>query len=642
MVKGLGQILELLRSRPNQTLVDRYLALAAELPSDDEKIARVLDLARELIPHWPKEALRLAHLVHRGNTSHLGAFDVMIDALQARGRYAKAEVLRIERDRVAASAIVGDGEQALAPKTSSIDLNRFRLELHVHGEPEPPPIQPATDGGGGGWARKGAPVVTQDLGALSSDGEGGGHHPSALAVTAPPLGDLKFVDGWREGEGTNLDRLLADDDDPHLQDSPGQQDPEVAMGAVRRLAGSPEPNHPEAHAAVGGRPSHRSKLPKGGAARRAAAGKRPGAVAPPAGAALPGPAVPPPAAPPAVAMATAQVPLDPWAIVLAAAASLRVAWPQAVGPPVVAPAAPPSPAPVMAAGAESAAPLPQPPAPAASPAPVSEDPNVPMAAAAEIFDLLWRQGFTAEAEGVLEQASPSQRRADWWRQRQVQLRMRQPAATPAAAQPESLRTTVVSQPPQEEPAAAIPAAWSPPVESQPVTLFEIEAPPVLDPLPPPPPSPWTAARAARALAGDGEEMALIERELAADGEGLDRASRAQRFAELFSSQVAAPLAVMMERLELARHSPALWGQYLECLLADRGGRIALREVRRTLATRPQLGWARVANAQLPAIWQAAALRGFTWEESDGVEALLKALAAPPRSRLAALIASGFD
>lgn len=99
-VKGLDQFLAKIKSTPRPTLVSRYLALIADLPTEDEKTTRALDLAEALLQAKPAETLRIAHMVFTTDRFNLRALDLMIDAMHARGRAGKAEVLRLEKAKI--------------------------------------------------------------------------------------------------------------------------------------------------------------------------------------------------------------------------------------------------------------------------------------------------------------------------------------------------------------------------------------------------------------------------------------------------------------------------------------------------------------------------------------------------------------
>lgn len=98
--KGLDLILGKIKESPGQqTLVSRYLALVAELV-EPEKSGRALDLAQLLVKTQAGEALKIAHMVYRSDHANLRALDVMIASLSQKGRFGKAEVLRIERAKI--------------------------------------------------------------------------------------------------------------------------------------------------------------------------------------------------------------------------------------------------------------------------------------------------------------------------------------------------------------------------------------------------------------------------------------------------------------------------------------------------------------------------------------------------------------
>jgi hypothetical protein len=85
-------------------MIDRYLALVSELPSEQDKTERVLDLGESLIAKAPTEALRVVGMVHDAAPKNLRAYDILIAAFDKLGRAAKAGVLRLERDKLNRSA----------------------------------------------------------------------------------------------------------------------------------------------------------------------------------------------------------------------------------------------------------------------------------------------------------------------------------------------------------------------------------------------------------------------------------------------------------------------------------------------------------------------------------------------------------
>ena len=85
---------------PKSTLIDRYLVLVSELPTDIEKSDHVLALAESLVDKSPNNALRIARMVHNAEPGNLRAFDVLIAAFESLGKIAKAGILRLEKEKV--------------------------------------------------------------------------------------------------------------------------------------------------------------------------------------------------------------------------------------------------------------------------------------------------------------------------------------------------------------------------------------------------------------------------------------------------------------------------------------------------------------------------------------------------------------
>jgi hypothetical protein len=123
-VKGLDLFLEKIRATPRPTLVTRYLALIADLPTEEEKTRRALDLADALVAKKPAEAMRIAHMVFTADRANLRALDIVIASMKVRGRDGKAEVLRNERAKLAA-------ELAAAPVAKLKDSARLPAALFM-------------------------------------------------------------------------------------------------------------------------------------------------------------------------------------------------------------------------------------------------------------------------------------------------------------------------------------------------------------------------------------------------------------------------------------------------------------------------------------------------------------------------------
>lgn len=112
-----------MRLTPTPTLVNRYLALIAEIVDEREKQAHALALAEALIEHDKDQALAIAHMVYQADLGSTRALDVMIDVMTAKGRLGKAEVLRNERAKLGArkttEVLPGNPPAAASPSLSS-------------------------------------------------------------------------------------------------------------------------------------------------------------------------------------------------------------------------------------------------------------------------------------------------------------------------------------------------------------------------------------------------------------------------------------------------------------------------------------------------------------------------------------------
>jgi hypothetical protein len=115
MSKGLEAILDRIRVDPKATLIDRYLSLVADMSDEAQKQTRALDLAELLMQTQQDQALQVAHMVYKSDRNCVRALDVMIEIMNARGRYAKAEVLKLERDKLLKANPQARRQQAEAP-----------------------------------------------------------------------------------------------------------------------------------------------------------------------------------------------------------------------------------------------------------------------------------------------------------------------------------------------------------------------------------------------------------------------------------------------------------------------------------------------------------------------------------------------
>ncbi len=124
---GLDAILKKLAAAPNGVLVERFLALVAEMSQEKIKIGYLLELAKVLLAKAPLEAIRVAKMVYDLDPNHIESLDVMIEGLKRRGRFAKAEVLMGEKERL----LGGRGDTSIPQVAMSEPLS------------PPPPSSPA-------------------------------------------------------------------------------------------------------------------------------------------------------------------------------------------------------------------------------------------------------------------------------------------------------------------------------------------------------------------------------------------------------------------------------------------------------------------------------------------------------------------
>lgn len=100
MSKGLDAILGRIKEQASPTLVERYLALLAELPDDVEKAQRALAVANILLGQRPSQALQIAQMVYETGHEQMSALDIIIGILEQKGRHQEAERFRAKKRRL--------------------------------------------------------------------------------------------------------------------------------------------------------------------------------------------------------------------------------------------------------------------------------------------------------------------------------------------------------------------------------------------------------------------------------------------------------------------------------------------------------------------------------------------------------------
>jgi hypothetical protein len=106
---------------------------------------------------------------------------------------------------------------------------------------------------------------------------------------------------------------------------------------------------------------------------------------------------------------------------------------------------------------------------------------------------------------------------------------------------------------------------------------------------------------------------------------------------LWGDRPDAVCAKLLTDLNLARATKGFWGMYLDALLARGAARKVLIEVATVITKEHQLAWARIAWQRLPTAWRSLGVRGFAWQEDDGIDALLQRLAKRPQITMRSLL-----
>lgn len=661
--KGLKQMLQRIQATPSQTLIDRYLALVAELDGDAEKERCTLDLAEALLTQEPREALSLAHMVHKAHRTNLRALDVMIAALMARGRHAKAEVLRLERTKIA------KGEApAGPPRMRPSRAPTLRLD------DAPPPVGMASGGpaayppaSSASLPRTGK-IVAQD--GKKASGQGSQKSHEMLRAT-PPLASTSAHDEMfrqpadsgaalagvlDEAIASELSLLFAvrgEDDEVASEPEAGQRERGVHVPPIDLPAQVPALTEAKSMAS----PWIAKYAPPGtefGGVEldlNSAAQGQPEQIA-----AMPKPMR---AAHPVIV----KIPSSPAARVLPESQEVEQI-------PANLPKVDAFSACVHDETRVSVAPLGR-----------GEDSRNDMA---ELFDHYWRQGFVAEASDLLEQTLALFSHQTWWRARRAlvdttrKANLATEAGEPAVVQRgEAIGSGVV---PGSEPLAAK-EVESDSVQSkgpwQDRAVPSIGGEPQAESQSPPMPSEFwlplyaelrrLAAQADPELAVHVDQRASVLRDILAKhpkvqelGEGfiqllagVDSAVdgvEGRRCRQLLWDVVVglwgfAPdgnCAAALEALKLTRADFGFWGLYLDALLNEGRARKALVEIIQALDQHPQLGWAKTAYRRLPRLWSLLRVSGFSWSEDLGVQALRECLAVRPEPKLVSLVAANMN
>lgn len=136
--RGLDGILQRIRQGASKTLVDRYLALVAEIAGEREKAERSLDLAEALQTQgMTDDALAVAAMAHAADRANIRALDLMIAAMETKGRHAKADVLRTERNRIAGMGRTTMPEEQVRDREARRERDAGRRDREDNRDREP-------------------------------------------------------------------------------------------------------------------------------------------------------------------------------------------------------------------------------------------------------------------------------------------------------------------------------------------------------------------------------------------------------------------------------------------------------------------------------------------------------------------------
>lgn len=634
MTKGLEQLLAKIKDQPKATLIARYLSLIAELP-DAQKQSEALALARALVKPEPAEALRIAHMVFQHAPENLEALDILVEALNAKGRFAKAEVLKRERAKLAGK---------LSPQSRPQDgRQKNALGVKARGNPN--------EGPGAGL------FAVQSL----SDAKGNliSPHPTVKLADGPnPRGAKPAAQKGPPGESLRAvspvnyapeESMIAE------IDLGADYEPSQAGVAIDRLfpldisASEKRQDLPPANKEAGSPKADSLALPA----------KLKRQSTPPSDTILPFRSQPPLSenlvkdsalagrGETSVALSPQPLPdieenspvaneytnlpelnLEPSLHTGAHTPDVTSADPNEERERKILAAPRPSPRQVMPDLQKATPALRQKKRGSSRKFESGQSPDVAAeiteasVPVAELFDHFWRQGLYLEAQRLLLQAANFANHEPWWQARRAML-----ASVPKVDAAQVPHGPTPRSP--DDQTSVSPLSWN--------LAPELQA---------------LAARLPRQRKDDREEV----------GESLPPASSLneetrQRLIEAVASRDQTSLATfawelmqalwgqapgqdvahVLDWLQLSRSTPAFWGFYLDALLATGNSRKALDEIRHQLIARPHLAWANTAWARLELVWSELAVQGFPWHEDEGVEALIVRLRQRQPPKLSALL-----
>jgi len=585
---------------PKSTLIDRYLVLVSELPTDIEKSDHVLALAESLVDKSPNNALRIARMVHNAEPGNLRAFDVLIAAFESLGKIAKAGILRLEKEKV----------EKLGEPQNITEI------ISVDSIAPPPPPRTAGDGDP---REDGTSIynLASELAALAGEDSEAGVQAEIFfgdSLAAPGgRAELNLHDSPKIG-------LPSDKKTPAAPPARGDSPSSSEVEKLRPLSLSLKPQRPPSRSetVVTKGPPNKSKQP----------------TRPPSN------------------LNKLQTLVEGF---LRERSSQRVTLDSAGA------TTPPSP------NAKSR--LGESPREEATPTPKN---HLEAKAATSRQPIPWKKNDELSAlesdqsplsnqdpPPITTTADPDSAALDW---RAADL---EAYATPPIDGAPSLPLLDLKHPSDSDLARHRPKR-----PRQKGQLIEVLGPNASLPQVPMLPSQfWDPLRAQ--VAGASWDAPLAKHKQRRDSilANLDApkvppltvpASLVQAIQDNFQVQVAsapdvallqtwdvmqalwgdrpdAVCAKLLKDLNLARATKGFWGMYLDALLARGAGRKVLIEVATVVAKEHQLAWARIAWQRLPTAWRSLGVRGFVWQEDDGIDALLQRLAKRPQITMRSLL-----
>lgn len=249
-------------------------------------------------------------------------------------------------------------------------------------------------------------------------------------------------------------------------------------------------------------------------------------------------------------------------------------------------------------------------------------------AAVSLFDYYWRQGLTKEARDLITQTEKLARDQRWWQSRfelVKDLRLDDTKARPSMAQQtiEETKLHVFDPLMSSDTSSSAPSHIAAALADDIQHVARIDG--LDDRL-----KGWTSL----SQASDDPFPETFWTELRQKVTQLGEANLMQTVEDLLQSLFALTphpdVHKFLEQVGLDQASEALWGLYLDSLVASGAYRSALQTIRTTIERHPRLSWAQTAIQRIPVICEALGMPTVAWQPEEGIAALKTKLCQRPK------------